>query len=226
MVQYFYAENSDGEIIEAADIVSEDRHKYADLVCPGCKEPMNAAVGEVVESHFRHKVGEQCSDYFAQVIEKTITHSHRLRQENNQPYNLTVPGGQVVNLAKSDAVLEQHETNNRFRVDLRFRTEAGQIDVVVSRREADMPMLERMKGYCIGIDAQAAQARGEQNLVKLFKSGIDTNNLFVEFFKEGQQQFSRKRRTPPKNSMTALEQLKKQPGESTEDYRVRILGKH
>lgn len=225
MVQFYYAENSDGEIVEAADIVPEDRHKYADLVCPGCKEPMTAAVGEVVESHFRHKVGEHCSDYFAQVIEKTIAHSHRQRQANNQPYDLIVPGGKVINLAKSDAVLEQHETNSGFRVDLRFRTKVGQIDVVVSRRETDMQMLKHMEGFCIGVDAQIAQARGEQNLVKLFKIGIDTNKLFVEFYKEGQKQFSIQRRKPPKNSMTAKERLKKQPGESTEDYRFRLLGK-
>lgn len=131
MVQFDYAERSDGEIVNAANIVAEDRHKYTDLVCPACREPMTAAVGKVVVSHFRRRVGEHCSDYFAQVIEKTIEYSYRQRQANNQTYELALPNGKIINLAKTGAELERNKINNGCRVDLRFCTKAGQIEIVV-----------------------------------------------------------------------------------------------
>lgn len=211
MVQFDYAENSDGEIINATDIVADERHKYADLVCPACGQPMTAAVGKVVLSHFRHRVGEHCSDYFAKVIEKTIVHSYRQRQENQQPYELILPDERVINLAKSGAELERHQTNNGCRVDLRFRTQAGQIEVVVSRRVSDMLLPESMDGNCIAIDAQGAQTHGVKNLVGLFKTGITTDRTFIKFFRQGRE-------------MTGGP-IEKQPGETTEDYRFRILGR-
>lgn len=226
MVQFDYAECSDGEIIHAADIVAGDRQKYTCLICPACRQPMTAAVGQVVESHFRHRVGEQCSDYFAKVIEKTIVYSYEQCQTNNLPYELLLPKEQVINLAKSGAALERYKVNNDCRVDLRFRSGAGQIEIVVSRRETDMHMLERMEGNCIGIDAQSAQVHGVKNLVQLFNSGIDTNLPFVKFFRKGQEVVvAPLQRRVPQLTKNVKIPFEKQPGESTEDYRFRILGR-
>jgi hypothetical protein len=226
MVQFDYAENSDGEIINAADIVADERHRYANLVCPACRQPMTAAVGKVVLSHFRHRVGEHCSDYFAKVIEKTIVHSYHHSQVNQQAYELILPDQRVINLAKSGAELELHQTNNGCRVDLRFRTQAGQIEVVVSRRVSDMHLPEFMNGNCIAIDAQRVQTHGVKNLVGLFKTGITTDSTFIRFFRQGSEMtVGPMQNRPSKISKPAKLPIEKQPGETTEDYRFRILGR-
>lgn len=57
MVQYLYANNATGSLVDIANVTQENRDKY---YCPSCGMEMSAVLGNKREHHFRHK-GDSCS---------------------------------------------------------------------------------------------------------------------------------------------------------------------
>ena len=57
MVQYLYAKDTTGTLVDISDVSSANRIKY---YCPSCGMEMSAVLGEKIEHHFRHK-GNSCS---------------------------------------------------------------------------------------------------------------------------------------------------------------------
>lgn len=82
MVQYLYANNIRGSLVDISDVAHGIREKY---YCPSCGMEMSAVLGNKREHHFRHK-GDSCSyESYLHKISKLLI---KWRFDNNTKFEI------------------------------------------------------------------------------------------------------------------------------------------
>lgn len=136
MVQYLYANNLNGSLVDISNVTHENREKY---YCPSCGMEMSAVLGNKREHHFRHK-GDSCSyETYLHKISKLLL---KWRFDNNSKFEIAYYGTkncpnvncclrdsscqintkqlQIVNLKDRYDICEIEGSYNNFRADIKL----------------------------------------------------------------------------------------------------------
>lgn len=84
MVQYLYANDADGRMVDIRDVTHANRAIY---YCPMCGTEMSAVLGDKRERHFRHK-GDSCS-YESYLHKITKLRIKQLFDESAEPFEIS-----------------------------------------------------------------------------------------------------------------------------------------
>lgn len=107
MVQYLYANNINGSLVDISNVTHENRERY---YCPSCGIEMSAVLGNKREHHFRHK-GDSCSyESYLHKISKLLL---KWRFDNN--YKFEIAYYVIQNCPNTDCCLRDSNCNTNIK---------------------------------------------------------------------------------------------------------------
>lgn len=138
MVQYLYAYDINGSLINISDITSEDRKIY---YCPSCGMEMSAVLGNKRDHHFRHK-GDACS--YESYLHKVSKLLLKLRFDKSLNFEIAYYG--FKDCPNTDCKLRDSYCSNNikklYRVNLKDKYNACEIEESYNGYKADVKLYD------------------------------------------------------------------------------------
>lgn len=145
MVQYLYANNIRGSLVDISDVAHGIREKY---YCPSCGMEMSAVLGNKREHHFRHK-GDSCS--YESYLHKISKQLIKWRFDNDPKFEI----GYYVNrnCPKSNCCLRDSGCNANekelHRINIKDRYDVCEIEGTYNGFRADIKLSNSNKSEAV-----------------------------------------------------------------------------